>query len=37
MKEPQPNRLERRARAGGVVDDVEGLGGHTDKKICLSG
>ena len=37
MKEPQPNRLERRSCTRGVVDDVESLGSHTDKLICLYG
>ena len=35
MEEPQPYRLQSRPRAGGVVDDVEGTGAHTDKKISL--
>jgi hypothetical protein len=36
VEQPQPNRLQGRSCAGGVVDDVErGSGHHTDKKISL--
>ena len=33
MEEPQPNRLQGRPRACGVVDDVEVSGAHTDTSM----